>query len=275
MPFGSKRLKYNPWVKPRIWGPESHVRSNIARGHRDIGINPSDLMAYWPFWDPTGYRAHDYSGKRNHGVSKDGQPLRREEGFFFQGGNDARFVVTDNDRFETTELLVCCWAKTTQELSSIQRLLSRWDPKVWQLFLWDRDITFEVPGGYNRTSYTLPIGEWHHVAWLHSKTKQESTLFVDGQVYVYDNYDGDIPTDLSSDLGIGAQAGGSYSLNGAILDDVRLYSMSRPYEEEQVKFIANNPYYFLSPIQRPIIFPLLDEPQPSTQPQNTFFMFGF
>jgi hypothetical protein len=141
--------------------------------------------------------------------------------------------------------------------------------------LWDRDITFEVPGGYNRTSYTLPIGEWHHVAWLHSKTKQESTLFVDGQVYVYDNYDGDIPTDLSSDLGIGAQASGNYSLDGAILDDVRLYSMSRPYEEEQVKFIANNPYYFLYPIHRPIIFPLLGEPQPSTQPQNTFFMFGF
>ena len=59
--FDSRRGKFGT-QKPKQWGPLSAVRSAVFRNATDIGIDPSKVVAYFPFWEGSGEVFHNIVG---------------------------------------------------------------------------------------------------------------------------------------------------------------------------------------------------------------------
>lgn len=215
----------------------------------ELRVQPSSVVAYYPFDENTGTVAHDATPNNAQAILGNAPtwvPGKIGQALNFNGTNQSASIPSAiQNNIETYTISV--WVKTTQAPATAVPIVSKWDgsatgyPYSLQLQPTGK-VSFAASDGTNSPTVTsagtVNDGTWHNITAVRTKSSILK-LFIDGAVSgsIADNTTASTANNTA--IGIAQQTGGTTYFLGSI-DEVKLFNKARSDKEVANEYAAEN-----------------------------------
>jgi len=198
------------------------------------------LIGYWPLNENSGNTAYDHSGNENHGslnnINKGVSGPLGQKCFSFNGSSSYISTNFSVDQTGSTSYTLCAWAKTDDTSGTTRQIVSSDNGGYdWSILQSKENLEWELFTGEGVLSSGISLDtNWHHIVGVFDIDKNETRLFVDGELTATGLVDKDTS---NNEIFIGENPGNMNETWNGKISEVRIYD--RPIIKSEVQYLYN------------------------------------